>query len=144
MARIQAAVKKAQASCAARGETLTPLRRRVLEIVLARRGPAKAYDVLHDLQQERERAAPPTVYRALDFLVEMGILHRLDSLAAYVPCTHEDLGKGGLFFVCDKCRAVIEEHDARIDGILARKGKAAGFTVSSHEIEIRGLCSACR
>ena len=140
---ISTEVKKAKAVCIAKGETLTPLRQRVLEIVLKQRTPIKAYDILRELQRDNEKAAPPTAYRALDFLVDMGVIHRLESLSAYVACSHEDMSGGGLFFVCDKCHAIVEEHDSRIDRMLAKKGAEAGFTVSNHEVEIHGTCRNC-
>jgi Fur family transcriptional regulator, zinc uptake regulator len=108
MASVQAGVRKARALCANKGETLTPLRQRVLEIVLSNRMPVKAYDILRELQREQEKAAPPTAYRALDLLVALGIVHRIESLSAYVGGTHEEPGHGGLFFVCEKCHPIIE------------------------------------
>jgi Fur family transcriptional regulator, zinc uptake regulator len=143
MASVQAGLRKARALCEQKGETFTPLRQRVLEIVLKHRGPMKAYDILRELQREQEKAAPPTAYRALDFLVSVGMLHRIESLSAYVACTHEQPGHGGLFFVCDKCHRIIEQQDSKIDRLLAKKGEEAGFRVSSHEVEVHGTCDAC-
>src|SRR5215468_4619381 len=104
----------AEARCAEAGESLTPLRRRVLELLLAHKGPAKAYDLLADLGAGQEPAKgpakPPTVYRALEFLVRLGLAHRIESLNAYIACDVGACERSTIFLICEKCGAA-EEFD---------------------------------
>ena len=94
------ALAAAEQHCREKGNRLTPLRRRVLELVWTNHEPVKAYDVLSDLQADRARAAPPTVYRALDFLQEVGLVHRIESLNAFVGCGDPHRKHLGQFFIC--------------------------------------------
>ena len=84
------AIAAAEARCARDGRSFTPLRRRVLELVWSSHGPVGAYELLDELRAERRGAAPPTVYRALDFLMGNGLIHRIESLNAYVGCGSPD------------------------------------------------------
>jgi Fur family transcriptional regulator, zinc uptake regulator len=143
MKSIDVAIKKAHELCVEQGEKLTPLRQQVLEILLRRKGPVKAYEVLAELQRERESAAPPTAYRALEFLLSVGLIHKIESLNAYVACTHKEIHRTGLFFVCDDCHSITELEDPKIDRLLSKTGESAGFKVGAAEIEIHGKCRNC-
>ncbi len=137
------AVAVAEARCARNGRRFTPLRRRVLELVWTSHGPVGAYDILDLLKNERRRAAPPTVYRALDFLMENGLIHRIESLNAYVGCGSPDHRHGGQFLICRSCGAVAELDDAAIARTIARGAKTLGFDVEQQTIEVVGLCPEC-
>lgn len=137
-------ITAAQRICAAAGESLTPLRTRVLELLLDQHGPAKAYDLLPLLDTEHASAKPPTIYRALDFLVRMGLAHRIESLNAFVACEVGACARSTIFLICEKCGGA-EECDAGhalID--LAEAAKRDGFAIRHTMIEASGLCSACQ
>jgi len=149
---IVTAVDAAEAACARRGERLTPLRRRVLELVWRGHRPVGAYDLLALLQGERGRMAPQTVYRALDFLCEQGLVHRLDSLQAFIGCGHfgEHMGDRGdgrhaaHFLICQDCCVAVEIRDGQLNGAISGLAGRAGFAIADQTIELSGLCAACR
>jgi len=107
--------------------------------------------LLDRLRQTRRGAAPPTVYRALDFLLEQGLIHRVERLSAFVGCVagctadpHEDAHThAAQFLICRECGRVIEMQNHDVSAVLARAAKEAGFSVSSATIEAEGLCSTC-
>lgn len=140
---VSAAVDAAEAICRARGLRLTGLRRRVLELVWDSHKPAGAYEILDSLNREGKKAAPPTVYRALEFLIEADLVHRLDSLNAFVGCRDPSSSHSGQFLICRQCRSVAELDDADIDALVERKAAALGFTAVRQMVEIQGLCRGC-
>ena len=137
------AVSAAHELCAARGVRLTDLRRRVLELVWESHEPMGAYDVLEKLREERRRAQPPTVYRALEFLLENGLVHRIESLNAFVGCNEPRRPHGGQFLICRSCNAVAELDDPEIAQVLSRNARRLGFNVDQQMVELTGLCSGC-
>ncbi len=141
---IDEALATAEALCAERGRRLTSLRRRVLELVWESHQPVKAYDLLARLQQESASAAPPTVYRALDFLIAERLIHRLASLNAYVGCAHPGHRHTGQFLICRECQAVAELDDAGIERALSERAEAMGFELTTQTIELEGFCPRCR
>ncbi len=130
--------------CDERGLRLTPLRRRVLELIVAERCPVKAYDLLECLRRERDSAAPPTVYRALDFLLEHGFIHRLESINAYTVCHHPSRRHASPFLICDICRHVTELCDERVSDLLLEQARVHGFLASAQTLEVHGVCRRCR
>jgi Fur family zinc uptake transcriptional regulator len=135
---------RAEAMCARRGAKLTGLRREVLGLILESDGPAGAYDLLERLRQRRGPAAPPTVYRALDFLREQGLVHRLERLAAFVGCVEADgHDHPAQFLICRQCGRVTEIEDHALSHALADAAARVGFTVRGATIEADGLCAAC-
>ena len=141
---VREAMAAAEASCERQGARLTAVRRRVLELVWASHDPVGAYGLLDRLAAEGVKAVPPTVYRALDFLLEHGLVHRLERLNAYVGCTHTEGPHAAQFLICTKCRCVIELGDPAIGHSLAASAARRGFTVSKQTVEVEGLCPACR
>lgn len=138
------ALASADAICAAEGESLTPLRRRVLELLLDAGGPAKAYDLLEGLKTEAGAAKPPTVYRALEFLTRLGLAHKIETLNAFVACDVGACARTTIFLICSTCGRT-EESDA--GHALVDVGEAAkrqGFAIERTMIEARGLCADCR
>ncbi len=136
-------IAEAERRCAEAGESLTPLRRRVLDLLLDQHGPAKAYDLLPLLDSEKQ-AKPPTIYRALDFLVRMGLAHRIESLNAFVACDVGACERSTIFLICERCGGA-EEFDAGhalVD--LKNAAKKDGFSIRRTMIEASGLCSACQ
>lgn len=137
-------LRQAEAICTQEGETLTPLRRRVLELLIDHAAPAKAYDLLPLLDSETAKAKPPTIYRTLDFLVRMGLAHRIESLNAFVACDVGACGRSAMFLICTACGRT-EECDAGhalVD--LAEAAARDGFAIKRTTIEASGLCRACQ
>ena len=142
-ASVAAQLDTAHALCESRGKRLTPIRRKVLEILLDQGRSVKAYELLELIRDVQQGAAPPTVYRALDFLVEEGLVHRLDAINAWAACHDAGGDPHDLLVVCTRCGSVAELSDPGLTHRLAEKVAQAGFRLSGHETELRGLCSAC-
>jgi Fur family zinc uptake transcriptional regulator len=152
-AETEGLLDRADGMCGARGVRLTPLRREVLGLILDADGPMGAYDLLERLRATRLRAAPPTVYRALDFLLEQGLIHKLARLAAFVGCVagpaseghahDEDHDHAAQFLICRACGKVAEIEDADLSEALAAAASRLGFAVSGATIEAEGLCAGC-
>lgn len=140
---VEHAVGSAVALCERRGLNLTPVRRRVLEIVWRSHGPIGAYQILAELSKERDKAAPPTVYRALEFLVDAGLVHRIDSLNAFMGCDEPGHAHVAQFLVCRACHRVAEIDDPALHRALAEKSRAMGFRIEPTSLEIKGLCGDC-
>lgn len=141
---IDDALDRAAALSAARGVRLTPLRRRVLELIWSGHKPLGAYEILDILRDEHQGAAPPTVYRALDFLLDQGLIHRIESMNSFVGCADPDTPHGGQFLICRACGAAAELNDARIEQAIRKTAASAGFAVGRPMIEIEGLCPNCQ
>ncbi|MEZ5994906.1 MAG: transcriptional repressor [Hyphomonadaceae bacterium] len=138
-----AQISEAEKRCAEASETLTPLRRRVLELLMDQHGPAKAYDLL-PLVDPSKQTKPPTIYRALDFLVRMGLAHRIESLNAFVACGVGACARSTIFLICERCGGA-EEFDAGhalVD--LSEAAKRDGFAIHRTMIEASGVCAACQ
>ena len=141
---VATALAKAEEACAASGKRLTPLRRKVLELVWSSHLPVKAYDLLAQLGSGRDQAAPPTVYRALDFLQEAGLVHRIASLNAFVGCGEPRARHVGQFLICIQCGAVAEMADAEVSARIEQRAEKLGFRVVRETIEVEGTCRDCR
>lgn len=139
----QTALAAAASRCTLAGETLTPLRRRVLELLLAQEGPAKAYDLLDALKEGHAGARPPTVYRALEFLVRMGLAHRIESLNAFMACWGTHGHAPALVLICARCGAAIEADASGAQAAVSAAAAEAGFEVQRAMIEATGLCATC-
>ncbi len=138
------ALTQAEQICAERGERLTPLRKRVLELLWLSHRPVKAYDLLASLSGERKRAAPPTVYRALEFLQSAGLVHRLESLNAFIGCGRPDQRHSAQFLICVSCGDVAEMDDGALTAKISANAKRLGFHVIDEKIEVTGRCGECR
>ena len=136
-------LQSAAEHCLKNGANLTDLRRQVLDLVLAHDGVVKAYQILSDLQQARGSAAPPTVYRALEFLVEQGILHRVEALNGYVVCRHLDCAHPSVILTCRDCGKVDEM--AADEGFVALRQLCAvhGFDMDEQQLLLNGRCVQC-
>jgi Fur family zinc uptake transcriptional regulator len=141
---IDRALQRAQQLCAAHGGRVTPIRRRVLELILAADQPIGAYALLAALQSERGKIGPPTVYRTLDFLLLHKLVHKIESLSAFIACDDAEHPHESQFMICDDCGAAEEIQDEAIVRSLRRLGEDRGFAVARQVIEARGLCPTCR
>ena len=137
------AMAAAEARCAASDLRLTPIRRRVLELLLAEHRALGAYDILGHLSAEGLGAQPPVAYRALDFLVKAGLAHRIEALNAYIACSHVGADHTPAFLICRTCKAVAESEAELSHGKLGQAAKATGFTIEKVVVEAEGLCPAC-
>ena len=141
--RAGALIAHAERLCSARGVRLTPLRRRVLELVQSQREAVKAYDLLAMLSTRGRAAKPPTVYRALDFLLEQGLVHRVESLNAFVGCNHPDTPHAPHLLLCTRCGRVQELHSDAVDEAIAAAVERTGFVGRRARLEVQGLCAQC-
>lgn len=139
---VQEALRAAETLCADRGARLTGLRRRVLELVWENHRPVGAYALLEALSKE-QKAAPPTVYRALDFLQEQGLVHRIALLNAYVGCIRPHKEHTGQFLICGSCRQSAEVSDERVDRAIRETAFVAGFEIRQQSVEMIGICTKC-
>lgn len=137
------ALQRADSVCAEQGLRLTKLRRRVLELIWNSHKPAKAYDLLDIMRAEHAGAAPPTVYRALDFLLDAGLVHRLESLNAFVGCNAGHRHSQPKFLICRRCERVAEIAGEELNHAIDQEAAAAGFVVEGEVVELRGLCTHC-
>ena len=140
---IEEALSQAEALCRIRGVRLTPLRRRVLAIIWESHAPLGAYDVLERMNAGGERNAPPTAYRALDFLLKHGLIHRIESLNAFVGCAMPGDAHKAQFFICRDCGTVAETHSEKIGEAIESSATQAGFQVDTPVVEISGQCPEC-
>jgi Fur family transcriptional regulator, zinc uptake regulator len=141
---VSTALAAAEAVCERSGERLTPLRRRVLELVWGSHKPIGAYAMLDQLKVDGKSAAPPTVYRALEFLLGCGLIHRIESLNAYVGCSHPGENHVTQFLICKACGTTAELDDRRLGDAIGRSAAEHGFNIVSRVIELSGVCSRCR
>lgn len=140
---IKKLVQSVEESCAASGDRFTAPRRHVLEIIAGTKNPIGAYDILAKLAQYMDNPKPPTAYRAIEFLQEKGIIHRIESLNAYIICHTDHKHTGSQFMICDTCGAVIETHLCHLPQSLDTRAQDAGFHLSHWNIEIHGTCKTC-
>jgi Fur family zinc uptake transcriptional regulator len=137
-------VSEVERVCRERGLRLTPLRADVLRLVAESDRPVKAYDLLDRIRASKAASAPPTVYRALDFLLDHGFIHKLESINAFVACHHPSVQHTVPFLICDNCHLAVEMEDERIPLLLDDKARALGFTPQAQTLEVHGLCADCR
>ena len=134
----------AESICEERGVQMTELRRRVLELLWDGRGPTSAYQLMEAIKLGDSRpVGPPTVYRALDFLMAQGLVSKIETLNAYLPCAHPERNHDCMFFICQGCRASVEFVDPRIATLLAEHAAVLGFVVTSRTVEVEGRCARC-
>jgi Fur family zinc uptake transcriptional regulator len=138
------ALNKADEYCHREGLRLTELRRQVLELVWGSHRPVGAYDLLQQITETGRKAAPPTVYRALEFLLDHHLIHRIDSMNAYLGCSQPGHEHNAQFFICKGCGEAAELVDRKIDNALSRDAENLGFEIEKRTIELTGTCGACR
>ncbi len=144
----KAQLDQAAEMCARHGARLTEIRRRVLAIVIESRGPLGAYALLDRLKAERANATPVTIYRALDFLLENGLVHKIERLNAFIACTDQgdhthQHGHAAQFLICRTCGTVAELEDPSIAHAISHAAGRTGFRPDHATIEVEGLCGTC-
>ncbi|MFZ4833366.1 zinc uptake transcriptional repressor Zur [Rouxiella sp. Mn2063] len=137
-------LKQAERLCLQRNVRLTPQRLEVLRLMIQQPGAISAYDLLDLLRVVEPQAKPPTVYRALDFLLEQGFIHRVESANSYVLCHHfEEPSHTSALFICDRCGLVTEKTTEGIEERLATLANDSGFALRHSVVEAHGLCREC-
>lgn len=134
----------AESVCREQGVSFTPIRREVFTLLSRHHRPVGAYELLEELKAQRPKAAPVTVYRALDFLLNIGLAHRVNALNAFTACRGSDLAHSGLMLICSKCSNVIEVEDRRVENTIQRSAAQAEFAAGDDLVEVVGTCSECR
>lgn len=140
---VETALATAETRCKAEGLRLTPVRHKVLEMLLQEHRALGAYAILDRLRQEGFGSQPPVAYRALDFLVEHGFVHKIERLNAFVACAHPGANHSPAFMICRLCDAVAEAHSTPAKGALGDAARAAGFEIERTVVEAEGICPAC-
>ncbi len=142
---IDNAMQAARNHCLTNGARLTQLREHVLQLIWQSHKPLGAYPLMDMLaSQSTKRIAPPTVYRALDFLLEQKLIHRIHSLNAFIGCSHPDSGHPNNFFICEHCGIAIELSNDAFRPAIGEMAAELGFEVRSQAIELTGACIRCR
>ncbi len=142
---IAEAMSEAHSICAGRGVRLTPIRESVLKLVWQNHRPIGAYDILAILAKKEDRPAqPPTVYRALDFLQEQGLVHRIASINAYIGCPHPGDNHKGCFLICENCRVTVEVDHPSINDAIQSCADEHEFIIRESALELTGLCPNCK
>jgi len=140
-----AAMSHAERQCAARGQKFTPIRRHVLQALLASHKPLGAYEIIDDLARVMPRPAPITIYRALEFLMENGLVHRIESRNAFLACVHNhDATPVVALLICDRCGSVGEIPAAALARSVTDMVAGTGFSPKLSVVEISGLCGHCQ
>lgn len=139
---INLALATAERICRDQGQRFTTTRRKVFELIWQQHKPIGAYRILEELQQE-SRTAPPTVYRALDFLLNLGLIHRIASLNAFVGCAHPGSAHPGYFLICNTCRTCAEPDGSAVTREILLAAKQYDFVVQDSAVEVMGLCPEC-
>lgn len=139
------ALERAHTLCRTRKLRLTPQRERVLTALLDNHKAVSAYDIMDKLVEDGRRPAPISVYRALEFLVEQGLAHRIESRNAYIACCHDHTNEAALvFFLCEACGAVGESHSPGLKQALDTLAADVAFSASQSVLEIKGVCGSCQ
>jgi Fur family zinc uptake transcriptional regulator len=142
---ISDAVEAARDLCSHRGVRLTDLRLQVLELIWQNHKPLGAYSLMEMLAKaSTRRVAPPTVYRALDFLLEQGLIHRINALNAFVGCPSPKHQHQNHFLICRQCGVAVEMDNPLLVEEIQRSAQAAGFSVQTQSLEVMGLCPSCQ
>ena len=141
--RLMRILTRAEDLCRKRGARLTMQRRTVLRLLCSANRPMTAYEILDLMRASTRNPAPPTVYRALDFLLEQGLIHKLESLHAFVGCSHPDHPHASQFLICADCGEVNELEDDAIERSLRSAEKAIGFQIKRPVVELLGTCAQC-
>ena len=141
---IERAMREAESICEEKGLRFTDLRREVFRLIWLSHVPAKAYDILEGLKGKEWSAKPPTVYRALDFLLETGLVHKLDSINAYIGRSHPRDHNGCYFLICTDCNEAKECCSTELADAIELAWNKNSFRPKKIMLEVFGQCSACR
>ena len=136
-------IQEAEHYCQENGLNFTPVRRKVLEILLQKNTAIGAYEILDLLREAGFKNQPPVAYRALEFRVQNGFAHKIEQLNSFIGCTHPGKDHSPAFMICRNCDSVSEEEALTRNFSVSQIASKAGFTVEKAVIEARGLCHSC-
>ena len=136
-------MQRAQQICAQKKLRFTPNRQYVFQLMAKQKGAISAYDLLEKLKLHDNKAQPPTIYRALDFLLENHFIHRVESINAYLMCDHFGCEHPMQLLICDQCKSVIALNDPVIDDAFLAQAKLSGFKITNKVLEAHGICYNC-
>lgn len=140
---ISRALSNAEQLCRSQGIRLTAIRRRVLELIWRSHRPSGAYELLEKLAAEGHKPSPPTVYRALDFLLSNGLVHKVSSRNAYVGCSQPGEAHVAQLYICERCGNAAEQADDTLERRIRHNARAMDFRIHQQTVEISGLCPTC-
>ncbi|MGJ7252155.1 zinc uptake transcriptional repressor Zur [Morganella morganii] len=141
---IQTLLKKAEALCLSRSVRMTSQRKSILQLIAGQPGAISAYELLDLLRETEPQAKPPTIYRGLEFLLEQGFIHKIESTNSFVMCPHFDKpSHTSVLFICDRCNSVTERDGEAIDSQITQLADAAQFHIRHSVIEAHGHCRPC-
>ena len=140
---IKEALIEAKIICDQRGVNLTKLRETVLKLIWKNHSYVKAYDLLDELRKIDHSAKPPTVYRSLDFLMQNGFIHKIQSLNAFVGCSHLSEHNECYFLICKECQSIEECHSKNISEFVQTTSNTNNFSANQVTFEISGICQEC-
>ncbi len=141
---VSEAIRRAESHCEDNGLRLTPVRRRALEVLLEEHRALGAYDLLAVLAEEGLGKQPPVAYRALDFLVKAGLVHKIEALNAFIACVHLGSDHAPAFLICRNCRLVAEADGSQTPVFMGEAARDTGFVIEHTVVEATGLCPACQ
>ena len=141
---IENAITSAKCYCNSNKIQFTPLRERVLRKVWESHKSVKAYDLINNMGSKNEPVKPPIVYRVLDFLLNIGLIHRIDSLNAFVGCQHPFEHENCYLLICENCAVVEESCSDKFTSEINKISQHRRFSPTHTVLEIHGYCAACR
>ena len=133
-----------EAICRRRGGRMTRQRRAVLGRLVENRRPLSAYELRDLLRPEDASVTPASVYRCLDFLVEHGLVHRLETTRSFIACDHPEHPHAVQFLICRQCGSVVEAEDKRMEAATESLGQRLGFALDHRTVELTGICGPCK
>ncbi len=133
-----------EALCRARGGRMTRQRRAVLGLLVAQKRPLSAYELRDMLRPADASVTPASVYRCLDFLMEHGLVHRLETTRSFIACDHPDHPHAVQFLICRQCGSVVEAEDQRVAAATENLGQLLGFALDQRSVELTGICATCK
>lgn len=137
------ALQSADKICAKKGIRLTPIRRRILELICTSHRAMGAYELLDLFREEDAKAKPVTIYRALDFLIGAGLIHKVESINAFIGCLHAEEQHQSVILICDQCKNAFELEASPVYDSLFKLSKSIQFKPTSLTMELHGICNAC-
>jgi len=138
------AIEQAEQVCLARGARLTPIRKAVLAEIWSGHEATKAYDLISRLSTAGNVIKPPTIYRALEFLLAHGLIHRIESLNAFIGCDHPDIAHQAILMICDTCGAINEQSNEALNQLITQISDQQAFKTTHQSIELHGICQRCQ
>ncbi len=136
-------LERARDICLIKNLRFTAIRQRVFLLMLEQEGAVSAYNLLEQLKKYDSSAKPPTIYRALAFLLDNHFIHRIESLNAYLKCEHFGCEHPMQLLICEKCKRIIELSDPIIDNAFSEQATQSGFKITNKVLEAHGLCHDC-